>query len=337
MHANKRQEVDEVYAGNIAAAVGLKITKTGDTLCDRKHPILLESMRFPEPVISVAIEPKTQDDQNKLSIALYKLAEEDPTFQVSYNDETAQTIISGMGELHLEILIDRLMREFKVAANVGKPQVAYRETITKPSNAEGKYIRQTGGKGQYGHVILKIEPNPQKGFEFINNITGGVIPKEYIPSIKKGITESLKNGPLGGYPVIDVKVIVYDGSYHPVDSSDIAFQIAASVAFQEAVKKAAPILLEPVMDVEVVVPENYMGDVISDLNSRRSKISGIEQGVGEMRIIKTYCPLSEMFGYATDLRSVTQGRATYTMRFSHYQEVPEGIMEKVLGLSLIHI
>lgn len=331
MHANKRQEVDEVYAGNIAAAVGLKITKTGDTLCDRKHPILLESMKFPEPVISVAIEPKTQDDQDKLAMALYKLADEDPTFQVSYNDETAQTIISGMGELHLEILVDRLMREFKVAANVGKPQVAYRETITRSSNAEGKYIRQTGGKGQYGHVILKIEPNPHKGFEFVNNITGGVIPKEYVPSIKKGITESMKNGPLGGYPVIDVKVTVYDGSYHPVDSSDIAFQIAASVAFQEAVKRAAPILLEPVMDVEVVLPENYMGDVISDLNSRRSKISGIEQGVGEMRIIRAYCPLSEMFGYATDLRSITQGRATYTMRFSHYKEVPEGIMEKVLG------
>ncbi len=331
MHANKRQEVKEVYAGNIAAAVGLKITTTGDTLCDRKHPILLESMKFPEPVISVAIEPKTQKDQAKLGLALHKLAEEDPTFQVSYNDETAQTVISGMGELHLEILIDRLMREFKVSANVGRPQVAYRETITKASNAEGKYIKQTGGRGQYGHVVLKVEPNPQKGYEFVNNIVGGVIPKEYIPSIKKGIMESMKNGPLGGYPIIDVKVTVYDGSYHPVDSSDIAFQIAASTAFHNAVKKASPVLLEPIMNVEIVVSESYMGDVISDLNSRRCKIVGIEHGVGEMRIIKANLPLSEMFGYATDLRSLTQGRANYTMSFAHYQEVPAGIIEKVLG------
>jgi len=331
MHANDREEIKEVSAGNIAAVAGLKFTKTGDTLCDKNHPILLESMKFPEPVISVAIEPKTADDQEKLSLALHRLAEEDPTFQVNFNEETSQTIISGMGELHLEILVDRLTREFKVQANVGKPQVSYRETITKSASAEGKYIKQSGGRGQYGHVVLSVEPNPSKGFEFINNIVGGIIPKEYIPSVKKGVVESLKNGVLGGYPVIDVKVILFDGSYHPVDSSDIAFQIAASQAVQEALKKASPILLEPLMDLEVVIPEKFLGDVLSNLNQRRAKIMGIEQGVGEMRIVKAYSPLSEMFGYATDLRSLTEGRGTYTMRFSHYQEVPAYMWEKILG------
>ncbi|MBN1897647.1 MAG: elongation factor G [Spirochaetes bacterium] len=331
MHANKRQEVDQVTAGNIVAIVGLKHTTTGDTLADKKHPIILESMKFPEPVISVSIEPKTQKDQDKLILSLGKLAEEDPTFQVGFNEETSQTVISGMGELHLEILIDRLIKEFNVAANIGKPHVAYRETITKSSTAEGKYIKQTGGRGQYGHVLLKVEPHAQKGYEFENNIKGGVLPREYIPSIKKGIDESIRNGTLGGYPIIDVKVTVYDGSYHPEDSSDIAFQIAASQAFHEAINKAKPILLEPIMSIEVVVPENYMGEVISDMNTRRSKILGIEHGVGEMRLVKVEAPLSEMFGYATDLRSVTQGRATYSMEFTCYQQVPSGIMDKILG------
>ncbi len=330
MHANKREERKEIYAGDIAAAVGLKITSTGDTLCDRKNPILLESMKFPEPVISIAIEPKTQDDQEKLALALKKLEEEDPTFQVSYNEETGQTIISGMGELHLEILVDRLTREFKVGAHVGKPQVAYRETIKKAQEAEGKYIRQTGGRGQYGHVVIKVEPNPGKGFEFVNKIVGGVIPKEYIPAVKKGIIESMKTGPVGGYPVIDVKVTLFDGSYHPVDSSDIAFQIAGSIAFQNALKKADPVLLEPMMYLEVVTPEANMGDVIGDLNARRCKILGIELGVGEMRIVKAEAPLAEMFGYATKLRSLTQGRATYTMKFSHFEELPANIMKKIV-------
>ncbi len=331
MHANKREEVKEVYAGDIAAAVGLKITQTGDTLCDRNNPIILEAMKFPEPVISIAIEPKTQADQEKLGNALHKLAEEDPTFQVSFNEETGQTIISGMGELHLEIIVDRLMREFKVEANVGKPQVAYRETISTSAEAEGKYIRQTGGRGQYGHVKLKVEPNPGKGYEFVNNIVGGAIPKEYIPSIDKGIKGALKNGPVGGYPMIDIKVTVFDGSYHPVDSSDMAFQIAGSMGFQNAVKKANPKLLEPIMYNEVTVPEKYMGDIIGDLNSRRAKIIGMEQGHGEMRIVRAHCPLAEMFGYATDLRSMTQGRATYAMKFSHYEEVPANLIEKVVG------
>ncbi len=331
MHANKREEVKEVYAGNIAACVGLNMTTTGDTLCDKKHPVLLESMEFPEPVVSVAIEPKTKDDHEKLGKALHKLSEEDPTFQINYNEETAQTVISGMGELHIEILVDRLKREFKVDANIGKPQVSYRETITKASNAEGKYIKQTGGRGQYGHVVLTVEPNEKKGFEFINKIIGGVIPREYIPSVKKGVAESLKNGPLGGYPLVDVKVTLIDGSYHAVDSSDIAFQIAGSMAFQNAIRKAAPVLLEPIMDVEVVVPENYMGDVISDLNSRRSKISSIEYGVGEMRILKAQVPLTTMFEYATDLRSLTQGRANYTMKFAFYQTVPTELIEKIVG------
>jgi len=331
MHANKREEVKEVYAGNIAACVGLNMTTTGDTLCDKKHPVLLESMEFPEPVVSVAIEPKTKDDHEKLGKALHKLSEEDPTFQINYNEETAQTVISGMGELHIEILVDRLKREFKVDANIGKPQVSYRETITKASKAEGKYIKQTGGRGQYGHVVLTVEPNEKKGFEFINKIIGGVIPREYIPSVKKGVAESLKNGPLGGYPLVDVKVTLIDGSYHAVDSSDIAFQIAGSMAFQNAIRKAAPVLLEPIMDVEVVVPENYMGDVISDLNSRRSKISSIEYGVGEMRILKAQVPLTTMFEYATDLRSLTQGRANYTMKFAFYQTVPTELIEKIVG------
>ncbi len=331
MHANKREDVKEIYAGDIAAAVGLKVTRTGDTLCGRNTPVVLETMKFPEPVISIAIEPKTQADQEKLGNALHKLAEEDPTFQVSFNEETSQTIISGMGELHLEIIVDRLMREFKVEANVGRPQVAYRETITSSADAEGKYVRQTGGRGQYGHVKLKVEPNPGKGYEFINSIVGGSIPKEYIGSIDKGIAGALKNGPIGGYPFIDIKVTIYDGSYHAVDSSDIAFQIAGSMAVQSAIKKASPKLLEPIMYNEVTTPEKNLGDVMGDLNSRRARIIGIEQGIGEMRIIKSYCPLAEMFGYATDLRSLTQGRATYSMKFAQYEEVPTNLVEKVVG------
>ncbi len=331
MHANKREEIKEIRAGDIGAIVGLKNTLTGDTLCDESAPIILESIEFPEPVISVAIEPKTKADQEKLSMALQKLAQEDPSFRVSFNEETGQTIISGMGELHLEIIVDRLMREFKVGANVGRPQVAYRETIRSSSKAEGKFIRQTGGRGQYGHVFLEVEPlGKGKGFEFVNKIVGGVIPKEYIPAVEKGVKEALDTGVLASYPVVDVKVTLYDGSYHEVDSSEIAFKIAGSMALKEALRKANPVLLEPIMNVEVVTPEEYMGDVIGDLNSRRGKIQTMEKR-GNAQVIRALVPLSEMFGYATDLRSMTQGRANYTMQFERYEEVPKNIAEEIIA------
>ena len=330
MHANKREEIKEVAAGDIAAIVGLKNTLTGDTLCDEKSPIILESMEFPDPVISVAIEPKTKADQEKLYEAMGKLTQEDPSFKVSYNEETGQTIISGMGELHLEIIVDRLLREFKVGANVGKPQVAYRETIRISSKAEGKFIRQSGGRGQYGHVYLELEPVHGKGFEFVNKIVGGTIPREYIPAVEKGIREAMDSGVLAGYPVVDIKVTLYDGSYHEVDSSEMAFKIAGSIGFKEAAKKAKPVLLEPMMSIEVVTPENYMGDVIGDLSSRRGKIQQMEKR-GNAQAIKAQVPLSGMFGYATDLRSKTQGRANYTMQFSHYEEVPKAIAEAIVA------
>ncbi|MBU4319881.1 MAG: elongation factor G [Thermodesulfovibrionales bacterium] len=330
MHANKREEIKEVAAGDIAAIVGLKNTLTGDTLCDEKSPVILESIEFPDPVISVAIEPKTKADQEKLYEALGKLTQEDPSFKVSYNEETGQTIISGMGELHLEIIVDRLLREFKVGANVGKPQVAYRETIRTASKAEGKFIRQSGGRGQYGHVYLELEPVHGKGFEFVNKIVGGTIPREYIPAVEKGIREAMDSGVLAGYPVVDIKVTLYDGSYHDVDSSEMAFKIAGSIGFKEAAKKAKPVLLEPMMSIEVVTPENYMGDVIGDLSSRRGKIQQMEKR-GNAQAIKAQVPLSGMFGYATDLRSKTQGRANYTMQFSHYEEVPKGIAETIVA------
>ncbi|MEK6693255.1 MAG: elongation factor G [Nitrospirota bacterium] len=330
MHANKREEIKEVYAGDIAAVVGLR-AMTGDTLCSENHPIMLEAMEFPEPVISVAIEPKTKVDEEKLSMSLGKLAQEDPSFKVSTDDETGQTIISGMGELHLEIIVDRLMREFKVDANVGKPQVAYRETIRSKVKAEGKYIRQTGGRGQYGHVYLELEPQEQgKGFKFENKIVGGVVPREYISAVEKGVKEALESGALAGYPVVDVKVALFDGSYHEVDSSEMAFKIAGSMAFKEGTKKGRPVLLEPVMSVEVVVHEEYMGDVIGDLNSRRGKIQRMQMR-GKAQVIGALVPLSQMFGYATDLRSKTQGRATYTMQFSHYEEVPKNISDEIIA------
>ncbi|MBE3572461.1 MAG: elongation factor G [Moorella humiferrea] len=331
MHANHREEVDEAYAGDIAAAVGLKETTTGDTLCDEQHPIILESMEFPEPVISVAIEPKTKADQEKLSTALQKLAEEDPTFKIHTDPETGQTIISGMGELHLEIIVDRLMREFKVGANVGRPQVAYKETIRRPVKAEGKFIRQTGGRGQYGHVVIEVEPQERgKGYEFVNKIVGGVVPKEYVPAVDAGIQEAMNNGVLAGYPVVDVKVSLVDGSYHEVDSSEMAFKIAGSLAFKDAAKKAGPVLLEPIMKVEVVVPEEYMGDVIGDLNARRGRLEGMEPRAGA-QVIRAFVPLAEMFGYATDLRSRTQGRGTYVMQFDHYEEIPQNIAEEIIA------
>ena len=332
MHANKREELKEVSAGDIAAVVGLKHTLTGDTLCDDKQPIILEIMEFPEPVMSVAIEPKTKADQEKLSQSLAKLTQEDPSFRVSFNEETNQTIISGMGELHLEIIVDRLLREFKVGASVGKPQVAYKETIRTASKAEGKFIRQTGGRGQYGHVYIEIEPlEPGKGFEFENKVVGGTIPREYIPAVEKGIRESADRGILAGYPIVDIKARLYDGSYHDVDSSEMAFKIAGSMAFKEATKNAKPVLLEPVMSLEIVTPEEYMGDVIGDLNSRRGRIINIEKR-GNVQVIKGQAPLAEMFGYATDLRSKTQGRATYTMQFSHYNEVPKGVSEGIIAV-----
>ncbi len=330
MHANKREDVDVVYAGDIAAAIGLKYTATGDTLCDEKHPVLLESMEFPEPVISIAVEPKTKADRDKLSSALQKLAEEDPTFRVKYDEETNQTIISGMGELHLEIIVDRLKREFKVGVNVGKPQVAYKESIKSSIKQEGKFVRQTGGHGQYGHVWIEIEPLERgKGFEFVDKIVGGVIPKEYIPAVEAGIKDAAESGVLTGYPMVDFKVTLYDGSYHEVDSSDMAFKIAASMAFKEGAKKAKPYILEPIMDVEVTTPEQYLGDVMGDVNSRRGKIKNMSEK-GKLKIIKAYIPLSEMFGYATVLRSITQGRGTYTMQFSHYDEVPKSISDKII-------
>jgi len=331
MHANKREEIKEVSAGDIAAVVGLRNTLTGDTLCDEKNPIFLGSMEFPEPVMSVAIEPKTKADHEKLSQSLNKLAQEDPSFKVSFNEDTGQTIISGMGELHLEIIVDRLLREFKVSASVGKPQVAYKETIRSVSKAEGKYVRQSGGRGQYGHVFLEVNPlEDAEGFEFVNAIVGGVIPREYIPAVEKGVREATYRGILAGYPVVDIKATLYDGSYHDVDSSEMAFKIAGSIAFREAAKKAHPVLLEPVMSVEVVTPEEYLGDVIGDLNSRRGKIQSIDRR-GNAQVIKLQAPLSEMFGYATDLRSKTQGRATYTMQFKHYDEVPKGVSEEIIA------
>jgi elongation factor G len=332
MHANKREEVKEVSAGDIAAVVGLKHTLTGDTLCDEKNPIILESIEFPEPVMSVAIEPKTKADQEKLSQSLAKLAQEDPSFRVSFNEETGQTIISGMGELHLEIIVDRLLREFKVSANVGRPQVAYKETIRGSAKSEGKFVRQTGGRGQYGHVIIQVEPSEAgKGFEFENKIVGGAVPREYIPAIEKGIREASDRGILAGYPVVDVKAVLIDGSYHEVDSSEMAFKIAGSMAFKEAAKNARPILLEPIMSIEIVTPEEYMGDVIGDLNARRGRVHNIERR-GNVQVIKSQAPLAEMFGYATSLRSKTQGRATYTMQFSHYDEVPKGVSEGIIAV-----
>ncbi len=331
MHANKREEIPVLGAGDIAAAVGLRETYTGDTLCDPEHPILLEAMEFPEPVISVAVEPKTKADQEKLSIALQKLAKEDPSFRVSMDHETGQTIISGMGELHLEIIVDRLKREFGVDVNVGKPQVAYRETIKKEVTSEGKFIKQTGGRGQYGHVWLKIEPlEPGKGFEFHETIKGGVVPKEYIPAVEAGVREAMETGVVAGYPMTDIKVTLFDGSYHEVDSSEMAFKIAGSIAFKEGAKKANPVLLEPIMEVEVTTPEEFMGDVIGDLNKRRGRVQGMEAR-GNAQVIRALVPLAEMFGYATDLRSMTQGRATYIMRFSHYEEVPPNVAEQIIG------
>jgi len=331
MHANKREEIKEVYAGDIAAAVGLKYTTTGDTLCIENSPVILESIEFPEPVISIAIEPKTKADQEKLGISLQKLASEDPSFRVNTDEETGQTIISGMGELHLEIIVDRLLREFKVEANVGKPQVAYRETISKKVKVEGKFVRQSGGRGQYGHVWLEVEPQePGAGYEFVDAIKGGVVPREYIPAVDKGIQEAMGTGVLAGYPVVDLKVTLIDGSYHDVDSSEMAFKIAGSMGFKEGCSKASPVLLEPIMSVEVVVPEEYMGDVIGDLNSRRGQIMGMESRANA-QVVTAMVPLAMMFGYATDLRSATQGRATYTMTFHHYEQVPKSVSEEIIA------
>ncbi|MEX0802610.1 MAG: elongation factor G [Candidatus Binatia bacterium] len=337
MHANKREEIKEVYSGDIAAAVGLRTATTGDTLCDESHPIILESIEFPEPVISIAIEPKSKADQEKLGLSLQKLATEDPSFRVRTDEETGQTIISGMGELHLEIIVDRLLREFNVGASVGKPQVAYKETVRKAVEQQGKFIRQTGGRGQYGDVWIKLEPQTAgAGFEFVDAVRGGSIPREYIPAVEKGVKEATENGALAGYPIVDVKVTLFDGSYHDVDSSEIAFKIAGSMAFKEATRKASPVLLEPIMSVEVVVPEDFMGDVIGDLNSRRGKVLGMDTRPAA-QAIDARVPLAQMFGYATDLRSMTQGRATYTMQFSHYEPVPanvaEGIIAKLDGKS----
>jgi len=335
MHANKREEVKEVYAGDIAAIVGLKGTTTGDTLTDPDAPVILEKIEFPEPVISIAVEPKTKADQEKMGLALRKLAEEDPTFQVKGDPETGQTIISGMGELHLEILVDRMLREFSVGANVGKPQVAYRETIKQTAKAEGKYIRQTGGRGQYGHVWLEIEPQEQgQGFEFVNKIKGGIIPQEYIPAVGKGVKEAMDKGVVAGYPLVDIKATLYDGSFHDVDSSESAFKIAGSIALQAAVKHADPVILEPVMKLQVVVPEKFMGDVVGDLNAKRGRIEKMEdrgQGINLMKVIDAQVPLASMFGYATQLRSMSQGRGTSTMEFSNYAEVPKNIAEQIIG------
>jgi elongation factor G len=330
MHSNKREEIKDIYAGDICATVGLKFTTTGDTLCAENSPVILEAMEFPDPVIDVAVEPKTKADQDKLSIALNKLAQEDPSFRININEETGQTIIAGMGELHLEIIVDRLLREFKVEANVGNPQVAYRETIRKNTKVEGRYIKQSGGRGQYGHVWLELTPKePGTGFEFQNKIVGGVIPKEYVPAIEKGITEAMTSGVLAGYPVVDVKAAVYDGSYHEVDSNEMAFKIAASMAFKDGMKHASPVLLEPIMRVEVVCPEDYVGEVMGDLSSRRGRPEGMEVQ-GNAQVIKAKVPLKEMFGYATSLRSFSQGRATYTMHFDRYEEVPNSISEEIV-------
>ena len=328
MHANKREEIDAVYCGDIAAAVGLKETTTGDTLCAEDAPIVLEKMEFPEPVISVAVEPKTKADQEKMGIALSKLAEEDPTFKVKSDEETGQTIISGMGELHLEIIVDRMKREFKVESTVGKPQVAYRETILGTTDQEVKYAKQSGGRGQYGHVKIILEPNPGKDFEFVNKITGGVIPREYIPAVEKGCREALESGVVAGYPMVDVKVTLYDGSYHEVDSSEMAFKVAGSMAVKQAAAKSNPIILEPVSKVAGTTPEEYMGDIIGDLNSRRGMIGGMIDRNGA-KIITAKVPLSEIFGYATDLRSKSQGRANYSMEFSEYTQVPASIQKAI--------
>ena len=331
MHANHREEIPEAYSGDIAAAVGLKYTTTGDTLCDEKAPIILESMVFPEPVISVAVEPKTKVDQEKMGIALQKLAEEDPTFKVHTDPETAQTIISGMGELHLDIIVDRLLREFKVGCNVGNPQVAYRETIRKTVKSEGKFIRQSGGKGQYGHCWLELTPlEPGEGFKFENKVVGGAIPKEYISPIEAGVKEAMESGVVAGYPMVDIGVTVYDGSYHEVDSSEMAFKIAGSMGFKAGAEKASPVLLEPYMKVDITVPEEYMGDVIGDVNSRRGRIEGMEARNGA-EVIHSFVPLASMFGYATDLRSKTQGRGTYSMQVDHYEEVPKSVSEEIVA------
>ena len=329
MHANKREDIDMVYSGDIAAAVGLKVTTTGDTLCDEKRAIVLESMDFPDPVIEIAIEPKTKAGQEKMGIALAKLAEEDPTFKTYTNEETGQTIIAGMGELHLEIIVDRLLREFKVEANVGRPQVSYKETITKAVEVDHKYAKQTGGKGQYGHVKIRLYPREAgEGFEFKNAIVGGAIPKEYIPKIEEGIKEAMETGPVAGYQVVDAGVELYDGSYHEVDSSEMAFKIAASMAFREAARKAEPVLLEPIFKVEVTVPDEYMGDVIGDMSSRRGRIEGSDMNNGVVAV-RGYVPLAEMFGYATDLRSKTQGRGVYVMQFDHFEKLPDSLVEKI--------
>jgi len=331
MHANHREEVEWIGAGDICAVIGLKKTFTGDTLCDADHPILLEPIQFPEPVISVAVEPKTRADQDKLAIALQRLAEEDPTFQVRTDPESGQTIISGMGELHLEVIVDRMQREFKVAANIGRPQVAYKETITRPVRVEGRFVRQTGGRGQYGHVWLELEPLPRgSGFVFADRIVGGVVPKEYIPAVEAGIREAMQSGGVSGYPVIDLKAVLVDGSYHEVDSSEMAFKIAASMALKEGVRRGNPVILEPIMRVEVVVPEEFTGDVIGDLNARRGRIEGMEMRAGA-QVIRAMVPLATMFGYATDLRSMTQGRGTYTMEFDHYAPVPESIAQELMA------
>ena len=330
MHANKRNEIDEVYAGDIAAAVGFKNTTTGDTICDEKNFVILEKMEFPEPVIQLAIEPKTKQDQDKLSNGLIKLAEEDPTFKTFTNPETGDTVIAGMGELHLDVIVDRLKREFKVEANVGAPQVAYRETITQAAECEGKYVKQSGGRGQYGHVWIKFEPNEGKGFEFVDAIVGGAVPREYINSVKVGLEDALETGMIAGYPVLDVKATLFDGSYHEVDSSEMAFHIAGSMAFKDAMAKAAPALLEPIMKVEVTMPEEYMGDVIGDINSRRGRIEGMEDISGG-KMVKAFVPLSEMFGYATDLRSKTQGRGNYSMFFDKYEQAPKSVQDKVIA------
>jgi elongation factor G len=329
MHANTREDMDEIRAGDIAAIVGLKNTKTGDTLCTEEDAIILEKMAFPEPVIQIAIEPKTKADQDKLSESLAKLSDEDPTFKVKVDDETGQTLISGMGELHLEILVDRMKREFKVEANVGKPQVAYRETITKTIEAEGKFVKQTGGRGKYGHVWIELSPNEAgKGFEFENAIVGGSVPKEYINPVVNGIQDAMRNGVLAGYPVVDVKAKLFDGSYHDVDSDEISFKVAGSIAFKQGALKANPILLEPMMSVEVITPEDYLGDVMGDLSSRRGKIEGFTTRK-DAQVIKSLVPLAQMFGYATTLRSMTQGRAIFTMQFSHYSEVPKSVAEEI--------
>ena len=331
MHANKREEISQIYSGDIAAAVGLKSVSTGDTICDQRNPVVLEAMDFPSPVISLAIEPKTKTDQEKLGMALAKLTTEDPTFSVRTDEQTGQVVISGMGELHLEVLVDRLLREFGVAASVGKPEVAYKETLTHPAESEGRYVKQTGGRGQYGHVKLRVVPAQSgHGFEFINDIVGGAIPREYIKSVEAGVRDAMTTGVLAGYPIEDISVSLYDGSYHQVDSSEMAFKLAGSIAFREAARKASAVLLEPLMRIEVVVPEEYMGDLISDLNARRGRIRAMEVK-GGTHIVKAWVPLAEMFGYATDLRSRTQGRATYSMHFSQYEQVPQGVSEEIVG------